>query len=132
MPTIVAANDSQVLLDGKPVEGVRAVEYRQQQVRASVYALGSAERIAMVSGPQLVEGRLRVASTSPALNGLTGETAFQLIAELKHGQTAMTVTFDECFLQEKSFAMDVGSHGEAVYSFTATRVREELAAAPSA
>jgi hypothetical protein len=36
------------------------------------------------------------------------------------------VTFDECFLQEKTFDMSVGSHGEALYSFTATRVREEI------
>jgi hypothetical protein len=35
------------------------------------------------------------------------------------------VTLDECYLQEKSFDMSVGGHGESVYSFTATRAREE-------
>jgi hypothetical protein len=43
-----------------------------------------------------------------------------------HGETKMSVTFDECYLQEKSFALGVGGHGEAIYSFSATRVREEL------
>jgi hypothetical protein len=38
----------------------------------------------------------------------------------------MTVTFDECFLTEKNFAMAVSSFGESTYSFTATRVREEV------
>ncbi len=126
MPTILAANESTVLLDGKPVEGVRAIEYRQQQARENIYALGRAERIGMTTGAQVVEGRLRVASTSPALAALAIDQSFQISALLKHGSTTMTVTFDECFLLEKSFAMAVSSVGESIYSFTATRVREEI------
>ena len=127
MPTLFAANESIVLLDGEPIEGVRSIDYRHQQVRENIYALGSSERIRMISGPQIVEGRLRVASTSARLNGLTGDTQFQITAQLRHGNARMTVTFDECYLAEKSFDMSVGGHGEAVYSFSATRVREELA-----
>ena len=126
MPTIVAANESQVLLDGTPVEGVRAIEYRHQQARASVYGLGSAERIGLVSGPQVVEGAVRVASTNATLNGLAVDQAFQLTAQLKHGASTVTVTFDECYLAEKSFGLSVGEFGEATYRFTATRVREEV------
>ncbi len=126
MPTIFAANESIVLLDGEPVEGVRSIEYRQTQARESIYALGRAERISLVSGPQTVEGRLRVASTSAKFNALTGDKQFQVTAQLKHGETKMAVSFDECFLVEKTFDLSVGGHGEAVYSFTATRVREEL------
>ncbi len=127
MPTLFAANESIVLLDGEPIEGVRSIDYRHQQARENIYALGSSERIRMISGPQIVEGRLRVASTSARLNGLTGDTQFQITAQLRHGDTRMTVTFDECYLAEKSFDMSFGGHGEAVYSFSATRVREELA-----
>lgn len=126
MPTLFAANESSVLVDGEPVEGVRAIDYRHHQVRQNVYAMGSAERIGMVSGPQYVEGKLKVASTSPKLDTLTGESQFQISAQLKHGEVQMTVTFDECYLMEKSFDITVGSHGESTYSFTATRVREEL------
>ncbi len=126
MPTIFAANESTVLVDGQPVEGVRAIEYRNQQARDNVYALGSAERIAMISGPQSVQGRLRIASTHPGLDQFQGEKQFQIIATLKQGETQMTVSFDECFLLEKSFELGVGAAGEAVYSFTATRVREVL------
>jgi hypothetical protein len=124
MATIFAANESSVQIDGEAVEGVRSIEYRQISVRQNVYAIGSAERIGMVSGPQSVEGVLRVASTSAKLNGIGG-TQFQLTAQLRHGDGTMTVTFDECFLQSKSFEMSVGSHGEATYGFTAARVREE-------
>ena len=52
--------------------------------------------------------------------------SFSVIATLKHADHQMTVTFDECYLTDKDFDMTVGTHGEAVYSFTATRVREEL------
>jgi hypothetical protein len=124
MPTIFAANESSILVDKVPVEGLRSLEYRHQQARTSVYAIGSAERVGMVSGPQVVEGRLRVVSTSPTLNALTTDKDFTLTAHLQQGKSSLTLTFDECFLQAKSFELGVGDHGEAVYEFTATRVRE--------
>ena len=127
MPTIFAASESIVMVDGEPIEGITAIEYRHQQARESVYALGSTERVGVISGAQVVEGRLRVASTSPKLNAAPAERAFQITAQLKHGSTRMNVTFDECFMQERTFEMGVGGHGEAVYSFTAVRVREEVA-----
>jgi hypothetical protein len=125
MPTIFAANESSILVDKTPVEGVRSLEYRHQQARSSVYALGSAERVGMVSGPQVVEGRLRVVSTSAALNALTTDKDFTLTAHLQQGKSKLTLTFDECFLQAKSLELTVGDHGESLYEFTATRVREE-------
>jgi hypothetical protein len=124
MATIFAANESTVQIDGEAVDGVRSIDYRHVSVRQNVYALGSAERVGMVSGPQSVEGMLRVTSTSAKLNGI-GDTQFQLTAQLRHGETTMTVTFDECFLQSRSFELGVGGHGEASYGFTAVRVREE-------
>jgi hypothetical protein len=127
MPTIFAANESSVMLNGEPVEGVRSIEYRHQQTRQNIYALGSAERVGMASGPQSVEGRVSVVSTSASFNALTGDTPFQITATLKQGDTAMTVTFDDCFLLEKEFSMAANGHGQAVYSFSAVRVREEAA-----
>src|SRR3712207_6727382 len=102
MATIFAASESSVMIDGEAVEGVRAIEYLHHQVRQNVYALGSVERIGMVSGPQHVEGKLRVASTSAKLNGLVGEAPFQIVATLKHADATLSVTFDECYLLEKS------------------------------
>ena len=129
MPTIFAANESQVLVDGQAIEGVRAIEYRKVQSRENVFGLGSAERIGMVSGPQVLEGRIRVASTAASLDALMVDQQFQISAVLRHGETNMTVTFDECYLLEKTFEMGVGGHGEAIYSFTATRMREEMGSA---
>lgn len=125
MPTIFAANESTVTVNGTPVEGVVSLEYHRRQVRSNMYALGSAERIGMVSGPSDVEARLTVASTSPGLDGLGGEESFQVIANLKRGDTALTVTLDECYLTEKAFALSVGEHGQAVYDFSAARLTEK-------
>jgi hypothetical protein len=125
MPTIFAANESSVTVNGTAVEGVVALEYHRRQARSNMYALGSAERIGMVSGPSDVEGRLTVASTSPGLDALGPSDSFQVIANLKRGDTSLTVTLDECFLTEKGFALSVGEHGQAVYAFSASRVTEK-------
>lgn len=139
MPTLFAASESSVMVDGENIEGVSSIEYRHQQVRTNVYALGSTERIGMLSGGQYVEGRLRVASTSGKLNGLAGSQVFQVIATLKHTgpdnkTQQMVVTFDECYLMDKSFSIETSGHGEAVYTFSAVRVKEEISevAAPAA
>jgi hypothetical protein len=125
MPTIFAASETSVQVNGTSVEGVKAVEYRSQQTRTNVYALGSVERIGMVSGPAFAEGRIRFVSTDPTLNALTTETKFDLLVIFKRGTLSMEVAFDECFLTEKQFEMTVGGTGEAVYSFTAARIRQD-------
>lgn len=125
MPTVYAANESAVLVDGEAVEGVRAVEYRTSTERNDLYAVGSGERIGVISGRRSVEGRIRVASSSPKLESLGGDTFFQIAAPLRQGDTEVTVSFDECLLTETSFAIGAGSHAETVYAFTATRVRTD-------
>jgi hypothetical protein len=121
--TIFAANESTVLLDGKPIDGVRSLEYTRQQDYQDVHALGTAERIGVVAGAMSVQGRLRVVSTAKPLDSTTG--AFQVTANLVHGATKLTVTFDECFLTGRSMDLAIGGSAESVYEFTATRVREE-------
>ena len=126
MATIFAANESAVLIDGEPILGIRSLEYRRKTSRRDVYAVGSPERVGVVSGPRSVEGKIRVASRSNALDERSGDEFFQLAAQLREqGGQELTVSFDECLLVEKSFEMGAGGHGEAVYEFTATRVREE-------
>jgi hypothetical protein len=58
------------------------------------------------------------------LDALTVNDSVQIIAQLGPATGGKSVTFDECFLQEKSFDMSVGSFGESLYSFTATRATE--------
>ena len=129
MPSIYTASESKVLLDGKPVEGVRSLEYNHRQARESLYAMGSTERIGVSAGGSLVHGRLRVLSTSPALDSLAPDASFQISAQLNHGKAGLVVTLDECFLENKSLELSVGGQAEAVYTFTATSITEEAHAA---
>ncbi len=126
MPTLFAANESSVLINGELVEGVTAIEYRYAQVRHNIYALGSPERIGMVSGQRTVEGQITAASTVAALNGLLDDEPFQVSAQLRQGNTQMTVAFDDCHLTDKQFSLGVGGEARSTYTFIATRVREEL------
>lgn len=129
MPTIYAANESSVLVDGQAVEGVQALEYRRLAQRSNVYAVGSAERIGVISGGISVDGRIRVASASPSLDAKMGDEFVQITAVLRHGGTEVTVSFQDCLLTEKAFALGVGGQGEATYAFTATRVSQDPAPA---
>ncbi len=126
MPTIFSGNESSVLINGELVEGVSAIEYRYSQVRHNIFALGSAERIGMVSGQRTVEGQISASSTITALDGLLSDEPFQVSTQLRQGNTLMTVAFDDCQLTDKHFSLGVGEHGRSVYRFIATRVREEI------
>jgi hypothetical protein len=125
MPRVFAANSSGVTIDNQAVEGVRAIDYAVQREQGDVFALGAQERITMYYGASRVKAQIRVASASDKLDALTTSgDKFQVVANLKHGQTARSVAFDECYMQSKDFSMGAGAHGETIYAFTATRVRE--------
>ncbi len=45
--------------------------------------------------------------------------------ELKKGPAVVkTLSFDDCYLEDKTFALDANGVGISVYTFTATRLRE--------
>lgn len=132
MADVFVANSSGILVDNDPVAGARGIDYRVEHEQSDVHALGSAERVAVYYGASRVRGQIRVASVNERLDALaTSGAAFQVVANLAHGQTARSVAFDECHIEGKTFSMTAGGHGEAVYSFTATRVREESQSAPA-
>ena len=133
MASVFTANSSAVLIAGERVAGVRSIDFQHRRAQESVYALGSAERVAVVYGGTSVAGRITVASASDALDALlaSGET-FQVVANLSARadlEPERSVAFDGCFMTGKTFALSAGGHAEAVYEFTATRMREEAAAA---
>lgn len=130
MANVFTANSSGVLVDNTSIEGIRSIEYQVVRDQSDVHAVGSPERIAVYYGATRVRGRLHVASTSAELDALTTSgNAFQIVANLRHGEAGRSVSFDECHMERKEFSMASGSHGETVYLFTATRVREEDSAA---
>ena len=132
MANVFVANSSGILVDNEPVEGVRGLDYQLERTQSDVHALGSAERVAVYYGATTVRAKLRVASVSERLDALAASgDMFQVVANLAHGQSARSVSLDECHMDGKVFTMGAGSHAEAVYSFTATRVREEDLSTPA-
>ncbi len=126
MGTVFTANSSGILVDNTKVDGVRGIDYQVVRDQSDVHALGSDERIAVYYGASKVVGCIYVASACSQLDELaTSGAPFPLVANLKHGQTARSVAFDDCYMESKEFSMSSGGHGESVYKFTATRVREE-------
>jgi hypothetical protein len=119
MPQVYTAFASEARVNGNVVEGLQSIEYRHAKNRYDVGAIGTDEL-------RVVTGTLRVASDNIELDGLldSGEE-FTVSAVLRHGEASRTVTFDGCVMDEKTFGLSTQSHGEAVYQFSATRVREE-------
>lgn len=126
MAQIFTSFASEAKVNGETVEGLQSIEYREIKNRYDVGAIGTDERIAVYYGLRVVIGKLRVASANTTLDGLLGSgEEFSISATLRHGDTTRTVTFDGCRMDEKTFALSTDAHGETVYSFTATRLREE-------
>jgi len=125
MPEIYTAFQSEVKVNEQTIEGLQAIEYSQENSRKQIGAIGTDERIAVYFGMKIVEGRLTVASASRALDDmLQSRQTFSITATLRHGDTNRIVAFDECYMEDKSFAMGAEGHGQTVYAFTATRLRE--------
>lgn len=129
MSKVFAANRSHVLVDGKAVEGLQSLVFRVVTEREDVRAVGSDERIDVIFGLRSVQGELVVRSASVELDTLLqARGKFQLVASLKRGaedEGKRTLSFDDCYVETKSFAMGAGTTVVTTYGFTATRIREE-------
>jgi len=127
--TILSASGSKVTIDGSQIEGLQSIEYKYSRSRKDIEAVGTDERIGVDYGLKVVTGTLKVKSTSKKLDTLlnksTEDAKFQIVAELKKGNVIRKATFDDCWLDDKSFGMDANGVGMSTYSFSATRVREE-------
>jgi hypothetical protein len=117
---------SSVKVNQETIEGLQSIEFAETKARRDVGAIGTDERITVYFGTKVVNGRIRVASGNATLDGLLKDNKeFTISAVLKHADKSRNVTFDSCYLDDKSFSMSAQAHGETIYSFTATRLREE-------
>ncbi|MFZ2725363.1 MAG: hypothetical protein WAX77_03835 [Methylococcaceae bacterium] len=130
MATIFAANRSNVQIDGELIEGLQSIVYRVVTEREDIRAVGSSERIDVSFGLRTVQGELAVKSANYVLDKhLTDQSKTQLVVNLKKDQAAdapkRTLSFDNCYIEGKSFGMDAGGSAITTYLFTASLVREE-------
>ncbi len=126
---LVSAAKSKVTIDGEVVDGVQSIDFKVRRRQADVESIGWDERIGVESGQIVVTGTLRVSSMHKSLDDLLYmpvPLSFNMVAELRKGDDLIKkITFDECYLDDKSFEMTANGVGLSVYNFTATRVREE-------
>jgi hypothetical protein len=126
---IVSAAKSKVTIDGDVVDGIQSIDFKVRRRQADVESVGWGERIGVESGQVIVTGTLRVSSMFKKLDDLLymeDPSSFNMVAELNKGdELVKKITFDECFLDDKSFEMTANGVALTVYNFTATRAREE-------
>lgn len=126
---LVSAAKSKVTIDGEEVHGIQSIDFKVRRRQADVESVGWGERIGVESGQVVVTGTLRINSMFKKLDELlymAVPESFNMVAELNKGdELVKKITFDECYLDDKSFEMTANGVGLTVYNFTATRVREE-------
>ncbi len=130
MPTVFSANQSSLLIDGDPLEGVQSLAFRVVTEREDIRAIGSDERVDVSFGLRTVQGEIVVRSTARLLDDkLAQRASFNMVAALKKGQGTddpqRSYAFDTCFVETKHLVMGASGTAETSYVFTATRVREE-------
>ena len=126
---LASAATSVVTIDGEQVMGIQSLEYKVVRRQVDVESVGMGERMGVESGLITVTGTLRIKSLSRKLDDLLYmdvPVPFNMVAELKKGEELIKkITFDECYVDDKSFELGAEGVGLTVYDFTATRVREE-------
>jgi hypothetical protein len=133
LSSLIAANASQVTIDGKTVPGIQSIDFKISRNRQNIHAISTEERLGAYYGALFVQGSLRIRSNYDALDKKMYETIpalkfFQIVVQLQpqaFDKPTKKITFDECILEDKTFAMDATGVGVTTYNFTATRIREE-------
>ena len=133
MSMLIAANASQITIDGKQVSGIQSIDFKITRNRQNIHAISSEERLGAYYGALFVQGSLRIRSGFDYLDKKMYETVpllkdFQVVVELQPqavDKPVRKITFDQCYLEDKTFAMDATGVGVTTYNFTATRIREE-------
>ena len=129
MPTVFSANRSSVLVDGEAIEGLQSLAFRVVTEREDIRAVGSDERVAVSFGLRTVQGELVVQSANHELDDhLAARSKFQIVANLARDAAEgakRTLSFDDCYVENKSVALSANGSVFTTYTFTATRVREE-------
>jgi hypothetical protein len=126
---LVSKATSKVTVDGEEIKGLQTLEFKVKRRQTDIEGVGLGERIGVESGLFIVNGTLRVRSLSKKLDDLLYKAVsvpFNMVAELRKGdQLIKKITFDECFLDDKSLELGIDDVATTIYTFTSTRVREE-------
>jgi hypothetical protein len=124
-----SATESKVMIESTEVEGLQSIEFKVNRSRSDIVAVGQPLRQGVEYGVKVITGKLKVKSSNSALDEKLSKTdldeaKFTLSAQLKKGSRSKNITFQDCYLDDREFAMDVNGVGIAIYTFSATDVQE--------
>jgi hypothetical protein len=124
-----SATESKVMIGSTEVEGLQSIEFKVNRSRSDIVAVGQPLRQGVEYGVKVITGKLKVKSSNSALDEKLSKTdldeaKFTLQAQLKKGSRTKNITFQDCYLDDREFAMDVNGVGIAIYTFSATDVQE--------
>lgn len=126
---LASAQESKVTIDGEEIVGLQTLDFTVTRTQADIAAIGWLERLGVDSGQVIVKGTITVHSLNTYLDELlymSVPTPFSMVVTLMKGEEQIKqITFDECYLDDKSFGMVATGVGLTTYNFTATRAREE-------
>jgi len=98
------------------------------RTEADIFATTWYERIGVDSGQVVMKGTISVHPLNPHLDELLYmgvPTPFAMVVTLLNCEEQVRqITFDECYLSDKSFSLTTGV-GVSTYTFVSARVREE-------
>ena len=128
---LISGNKTTILFDGNTLPGLKTFTYKVFRKSFDARTLNDPERKNILLGDIHIFGQIIVNSNSPYLNALLeyGKT-FQIIitaksADSENEKTFTKLIFDNCTIADKEFVLDAHDLGYSIYTFTATRVREE-------
>jgi hypothetical protein len=124
-----SATESKVMIGATVVEGLQSIEFKVNRSRSDIVAVGQPLRQGVEYGVKVITGKLKVKSSNHELDEKLSkidldDAKFTLQAQLKKGTHTKNITFQDCYLDDREFTMDVNGVGIAIYTFSATNVEE--------
>jgi hypothetical protein len=118
-----SARESTVTVESEVVSGLQSLEYKVEKNILNVYGTGSDEKQGVDYGLLNVTGKLKVKTVSPKLDSRLeksnpDEAKFTINAVLKRGSVSRNLVFNECYLTDREFNMDINGVPFVTYSFT--------------
>lgn len=122
--TVTVTSDS----GPETLSGLQSIEYKVVLNKEDHYEGGNHLRQYITYGNKVIQGLLRIKSTSSVLDQLldkmSEEKGFSLQAILSDGKNKKTLNFEGCYLEGKEYNMDVNGHGISAYSFSAQDMKQ--------
>jgi hypothetical protein len=126
-----SARESVVQVETEKLAGLQSLEYKIVRNPIDIIGTGSDKRQGFDYGVLSVTGKLKIKSVSKILDTKFSQTdpdlaQFNMVANLKGGgktsAISRTLTFNECYLTDREFSLDVNGVGIVIYSFTCKQV----------